>query len=45
MDGVPSIPMDNLQRQLVAEAMIKYGSADAFAKNVAQHAGSITDTA
>jgi hypothetical protein len=43
MDGVPSIPMDDPQRQLLAEAMIKYGSADFLARRVAKHAGSITD--
>jgi hypothetical protein len=43
MDGVPSIPMDDPQRQLIAEAMIKFGSADVLAQNVAKHAGSITD--
>jgi hypothetical protein len=43
MDGVPSIPMDDPQRQLLAEAMIKAGSADFLATAVAKHAGSITD--
>lgn len=43
MDGVPSIPMDDPQRQLLAEAMIKYGTADFLAQSVAKHAGSITD--
>lgn len=43
MDGVPSIPMDDPQRQLLAEAMIKYGAADFLAQSVAKHAGSITD--
>jgi hypothetical protein len=43
MDGVPSIPMDDPQRQLLAEVMIKYGTADFLAQNVAKHAGSITD--
>lgn len=43
MDGVPSIPMDDPQRQLIVEAMIKFGSADVLAQNVAKHAGSITD--
>jgi hypothetical protein len=43
MDGVPSIPMNDPQRQLLAEAMIKYGTADFLAQSVAKHAGSITD--
>jgi hypothetical protein len=43
MDGVPSIPMDDPQRQVLAEAMIKYGTADFLAQSVAKHAGSITD--
>jgi hypothetical protein len=43
MDGVPSIPMDDKHRQLLAEAMIKSGSADFLAQGVAKHAGSITD--
>jgi hypothetical protein len=43
MDGVPSIPMDDPQRQLLAEAMIKFGSSDLLAQSVAKHAGSITD--
>lgn len=43
MDGVPSIPMDDPQRHLLAEAMIKYGTADLLAQSVAKHAGSITD--
>ena len=43
MDGVPSIPMDDPHRQLIAEAMIKFGSVDVLAHNVAKHAGSITD--
>lgn len=43
MDGVPSIPMDDPQRQLLAEAMVKSGSADLLAQAVAKHAGSITD--
>jgi hypothetical protein len=40
---VPSIPMDDPQRQLLAETMIKYGTADFLAQTVAKHAGSITD--
>ena len=43
MDGVPSIPMDDPQRHLLAEAMIKHGTADFLAQSVAKHAGSITD--
>lgn len=43
MDGVPSIPTDDPQRQLITEAMVKYGSAEVLAQNVAKHAGSITD--
>jgi len=43
MDGVPSIPMDDPQRELLAIAMIKFGSADFLAHSVAKHAGSITD--
>jgi hypothetical protein len=43
MDGVPSIPTDDPQRQLITEAMVKYGSAEALAQSVARHAGSITD--
>ena len=43
MDGVPSISMDDPQRQILAEAMIKYGAADFLAQSVAKHAGSITD--
>jgi hypothetical protein len=43
MDGVPSIPMDDPQRQLLTEAMIKFGSSDFLAQSVAKHAGSITD--
>lgn len=43
MDGVPSIPTDDPQRQLLAEAMIKAGRADVLAQAVANHAGSITD--
>ena len=43
MDGVPSIPMEDQQRQLIAEAMIKFGSADLLAQNVSKHSGSITD--
>lgn len=43
MDGVPSIPLDDPQRQFLAEAMIKFGSADFLAQAVAKHAGSITD--
>lgn len=43
MDGVPSIPADDPQRQMITEAMVKYGSAEVLAQNVAKHAGSITD--
>ena len=43
MDGVPSIPGEAKQRQLLQEAMIKAGSADLLAQNVAMFAGSITD--
>lgn len=43
MDGVPSIPTDDPQRQLITETMVKYGSAEVLAQNVAKHAGSITD--
>ena len=43
MDGVPSIPSDDPQRQLITEAMVKYGSAQVLAQIVARHAGSITD--
>src|SRR5260221_5282571 len=43
MDGVPSIPMESLQRQLLAEAIMNRGSAELLAKNVAGFAGSITD--
>ncbi|MGC3957002.1 MAG: nucleotidyltransferase [Verrucomicrobiota bacterium] len=43
MDGVPSIPMDDLQRQLISETMVKFGSAEVLAQNVTKHAGSITD--
>lgn len=43
MDGVPSIPMEDPQRQLLTEAMIKVGTADFLAQEVAKHAGSITD--
>lgn len=43
MDGVPSIPTDDPQRQFIAEAMVKYGSAEVLAQNVVKHAGSITD--
>lgn len=43
MDGVPSIPMDDPQRQLLVEVMVKSGSADFLAQAVAKHAGSITD--
>jgi len=43
MDGVPSIPTDDPQRQLITEAMVKYGSAEVLAQSVARHTGSITD--
>ncbi len=43
MDGVPSIPEEARQRQLIQEAMIKAGSADLLARNLASFAGSITD--
>lgn len=43
MDGVPSIPMEDPQRQLLAEEMIKAGKAGFLAQAVAKHAGSITD--
>ena len=43
MDGVPSIPEEARQRQLLQEAMINAGSADRLAHNVANFAGAITD--
>jgi hypothetical protein len=43
MDGVPSIPEEAKQRQLLREAMVKAGTADLLAQNVASFAGAITD--
>jgi Cyclic GMP-AMP synthase DncV-like, nucleotidyltransferase domain len=43
MDGVPSIPEEARQRQLLAEAMARAGSTNVLAQNVASFAGSITD--
>lgn len=43
MDGVPSIPAEDPQRKLLAEAMVKAGSAEPLAQDVAKFAGSITD--
>jgi|SRR5882724_933168 len=43
MDGVPSIPEEARQRQLLQEAMINAGSAERLAHNVANFTGAITD--
>lgn len=43
MDGVPSIPEDQLQRRTLQEAMVKYGSDEFLAERVVEHAGAITD--
>lgn len=43
MDGVPSIPEEEPQRLLLKEAMIKAGSVDTLAEDVAKLAGAITD--
>jgi hypothetical protein len=43
LDGVPSIPQEAQQRQLLQEAMVKAGSADLLAQTVATFAGAITD--
>lgn len=43
MDGVPSIPTDGLLRQPIIEAMMRSGTAEALAREVAEYAGSITD--
>jgi hypothetical protein len=43
MDGVPSIPEDHGQRQLLQESMVKYGASEFLAQTVAEHAGAITD--
>lgn len=43
MDIVPSIPENAVTRFMLKEAMVKFGSADVLADQVAAHAGSITD--
>jgi hypothetical protein len=44
MDSVPSIPEDARQRQLLRAAMVRAGTLDALAEQVARFAGAITDT-
>lgn len=43
MDGVPSIPENPEQRQLLETSMTKAGMANTIVQAVAQHAGAITD--
>lgn len=43
MDAVPSIPEDAQRQQMLREAMVRAGTADALAQRVATFAGAITD--
>lgn len=43
MDGVPSIPENQHQQQILEAAMVKYGTEQSLANEVARHAGAITD--